>query len=69
MPQPRISVIVPCHHESTHLERTLCSVLDQGYPDLELLVADGGSIDGTLDQIRRYADQIAWFDSVARSSL
>ncbi|MEX0652925.1 MAG: glycosyltransferase [Phycisphaeraceae bacterium] len=63
MPSPRISVIVPSRDEAVTLERTLCSVFDQGYDNLELLVADGGSNDGSVALIERYADQIAWWRS------
>jgi len=51
---PRISVVVPSYQQGDFLEETLRSVLLQGYPDLELLVMDGGSRDGSVDVIRKY---------------
>ncbi|MFA9479486.1 glycosyltransferase [Phycisphaerales bacterium AB-hyl4] len=63
MSTPRISVIIPCRDEVVGLERTLCSVIDQGYENIELLVADGGSVDGSVELIAEYAEHIAWWHS------
>jgi hypothetical protein len=54
----RIAVIIPCHNAETWIDRTICSVLDQGYPDLKLIVADDGSTDGSVDQLRAYGDRL-----------
>lgn len=48
---------------ATTIERALLSVLDQGIPDLELLVLDGGSTDGTVEIVRRYQGSIAFWRS------
>ena len=42
---PRISIVVPSFEQGEYLEETLRSVLLQGYPELELIVVDGGSSD------------------------
>jgi glycosyltransferase involved in cell wall biosynthesis len=57
---PRISVVTPSYNHARFLERTVRSVLDQGYPDLELIVVDGGSTDGTVDILKRYGDRLRW---------
>jgi GT2 family glycosyltransferase len=58
---PSIAVVVPSYQQGAFLEETLRSVLLQGYPDLELLVMDGGSRDGSVDVIRKYERWIkAW---------
>lgn len=55
---PKISVITPSLNQGRFLEQCLQSVLAQNYPNLELIVIDGGSKDQSLDIIRRYAPQI-----------
>jgi glycosyltransferase involved in cell wall biosynthesis len=62
---PRLTVITPSYNQAAFVERTLRSVLDQGYPDLEYFVVDGGSTDGSVEIIERYADRLAWWVSEA----
>jgi hypothetical protein len=60
---PRISVVTPARNSARYLEAAIRSVIDQGYPELEYIVIDGGSTDGSVDIIRRYADRMAFWAS------
>ncbi|MDX2031118.1 MAG: glycosyltransferase family 2 protein [Blastocatellia bacterium] len=60
---PRITIITPSFNQAAWLEQTMRSVLDQGYPNLDYLVIDGGSRDGSPEIIARYADRLSWWES------
>ena len=55
----KISVITACLNAERTLEQTITSVLDQNYPNLEYIVIDGGSSDGTPEIIKKYADKLS----------
>ncbi|QQR89113.1 MAG: glycosyltransferase [Myxococcales bacterium] len=56
--EPRISIVVPSYQQGKFLERTLLSVIQQDYPNKELIVMDGGSTDESVDIIKRYEREI-----------
>lgn len=64
MPElPRITIVTPSFNQGRFLTRTIESVLSQRYENLEYLVIDGGSTDGSIDIIRRYQDRLCYWVS------
>jgi glycosyltransferase involved in cell wall biosynthesis len=60
---PRISIIVPTLNQGRFIEATLRSVLDQKYPNLELIVMDGGSTDDTTVILERFSSHVAFWET------
>lgn len=56
---PRISIVTPVKNSARYLDAAMRSVLDQGYPDLEYIVVDGLSTDGSLEIVRRHESRLA----------
>lgn len=63
MKYPKISVIIPNYNDAGYLEETICSVVNQEYPNTELIIIDGGSTDNSLEIIRKYEGRIAYWVS------
>jgi len=63
-PNPlKLSIVTPVLNQSKFIGATVESILGQNYPFLEYIVIDGGSRDGTTEILRKYRDQLSYFDS------
>jgi glycosyltransferase involved in cell wall biosynthesis len=61
--RPKVSIVMPSYNQELFIERSLLSVINQGYANLELILIDGGSTDATLSIIKKYEEHVSYLVS------
>jgi glycosyltransferase involved in cell wall biosynthesis len=66
---PLVSIITPCWNSEDYIEETIKSIINQSYKNIELIIIDGGSSDGTLNIIRKYEKSVDYWISEKDSGM